>query len=131
MWSVEPIPPEHKLFFRAHDCFIRNGTLLPGVFREQGDSDEKGMSTDWEKYSTAEDSKARSKQPSKNSIGSFIVRDLLEIGLRVIHAPLETPEIKNRAHTNVHDVEGENETQNRLLLLQRFQWEIRSELASR
>jgi hypothetical protein len=88
VWPVEPLPSEHKLFFRVHDSYIRNAKLIPGVFREQGDGDEKGMSTDWEKYSAAEETRARSKQPSKNSIGSFIVRDLLGIGLRVVHAPL-------------------------------------------
>jgi hypothetical protein len=126
MWEVEEIPSNDKLFFRVHDNFIIDNELTPGVFREQGQGIKKGMSTNWEKYSTAEMLRVVAKNPNANSVVSFICGELRELHLDVTH----DPDLENRAHTNVTKLEGPNETEIRLKLLDKISWHIRSERAA-
>ncbi len=115
MWPVEIIPDEDSVYYRIHQTFIRDGELIPGGFKERGSEKARGMSTDWEKYSTPEESRNRAKKPTQNGIISFVVGNLREVKLRVIHAPTQ-----NRAHTNVKGIDVET----RLKLLDLFHWEI-------
>lgn len=84
MWPIEPIPDEDSLFYRIHKNFYPNKELKPRVFAPRGE----GMSTDWEEYSTPEESRNRAKIPEDNGIVSFITRDLRNLPLDVIHAPI-------------------------------------------
>ena len=97
IWPVEPIPDADNVFMRAHRMHFRDGELHPGVFREQGN----GMSVDWDKYSTAEDTKNRArKNPHDNAVVSMGVARVREIGnLQVKHQPDQA--LRNRAHSNV------------------------------
>src|SRR5579863_5549249 len=84
---------------RAHRAHFRNGELLPGVFKTQGE----GMSVDWEKYSTAEQTRLRAKKPDENAVLSLPVISIRNIKpLRVVHEP--DPQTSNRAHTEVFDM---------------------------
>jgi hypothetical protein len=81
---------------RAHRAHFRNGELAPGVFKAQGE----GMSVDWAKYSTAEQTRLRAKKPDDNAILSLPVIGIRDIKpLRVEH----TPDLQrgNRAHSEV------------------------------
>ncbi len=73
MWEIEFIPDEDHLFYRLHKSFILEGEVLPGAFQERGEGEQRGMSTDWEKYSTADDALQRSKIPNENGISEVIL----------------------------------------------------------
>lgn len=119
MWKVEEIPYNDKLFYRIHITFLDDKKQIkPGAFREMGDDDAKSMSTDWAKYSTAQESKDRAKKPDNNCIVSFVKGKITDINLNVRHSPDFI--LKNRAHT---DVKGIN-VETRLKLLDMYLWKI-------
>lgn len=110
-FPVEDIPNRDSVFMRAHKDYIRDGDIVPGVFREQDGS----MSVDWDKYATPEDTRKRAKNPSNNAVLSLSVEGIRKIrNLNVRHAP----ESANRAHSEV-DLPDDREhlTEARLLLL--------------
>jgi hypothetical protein len=112
-WPVEPIPDGDSVFMRAHRAHFRNGDLQPGVFKAQGD----GMSVDWDKYSTAEQSRLRAKKPDENAILRLSVLGIRSTEpLRVVHEP--DPQHGNRAHTEVFDMpKAEQLAETRIKLL--------------
>ena len=118
--ETEEIPSQDFLFRRIHKSDVKDGEIVPGTFREIGEGDLKGMSTDWDKYSTAEESLGRCKNPLVNGILKGNVGQVLEIKLLVKHKP----EVDNRAHANVNGIEGVNKAKIRLQLLEIFNWEI-------
>jgi hypothetical protein len=105
---------------RVHRNFVRADDPLefipPGVFRDHGGA----MSTDWEKYSTAEEARLRGTDPSANGVISIPVGPTRsEAGQVVKHAP--DLERRNRAHT---DVIGEKDAEARVRLRRIAGWEI-------
>lgn len=107
-WETENIPDSDHLFMRVHTwTFARDGILSAGAFKNHGG----GMSTDWEKYSTAEETRARGKKPPEEYwVVKMNVGEVREVpGQTVEHSPL--PE--NRAHT---DVIGEKDEEVRIKL---------------
>lgn len=118
MWAAENIPDADMLFYRLHVTVdFRDGIIKPRAFQERGEGDERGMSTDWEKYSTPKKSRDRvrehGKDPANYRIGKFIAGILRnELLLSVNHQPVA----ENRAHTNVIGIDGERETELRLKL---------------
>jgi hypothetical protein len=91
-WPGERIPDQDRLFYRVHVGLLPDGNLHPGIFREQGSS----MSADWEKYSTAQESRGRAKEPAKNGVIALIAGAIRSIDdLKVHHVPLAA----NRAHS--------------------------------
>lgn len=98
---------------RAHGQYFRDGVLMPGVFRAHG----AGMSVDWGKYSTAEETRARAKDPERNSVLRIPVSGIRQVKpLDVIHSP--DHERANRAHCDVPlPASGEDLTEVRRLLL--------------
>jgi hypothetical protein len=113
-WPKEEIPDHDRLFMRAHRVFVSQGKLAPGVFRDHG----AGMSSDWERYSTAAETLKRAADPSKNGIIQLVAGSVRAIeGLTVEHTPILT----NRAHS---DVIGEKTTEVRLRLKRAAQWAI-------
>ena len=130
VWEVEPIPNSDKLYMRVHAKLCPNG-LHTGIFREHGG----GMSTDWEKYSTAEECRARTGHPSENGVIELVageVRDVEVKGakpLTVQHTPVENPTpplLPNRAHTDVVGIgTGEQKTEVRAKLFKLIKgWRI-------
>jgi hypothetical protein len=109
-FPVEEIPDADSVFMRAHKDYIRDGDLVPGVFREQ----DGGMSVDWNKYASKEDTKQRAKNPANNAVVSLSVGGIRKIDdLDVRH----TPELSNRAHSEVYLPDSREElTEVRLLL---------------
>ena len=77
------------------------------------------MSTDWDKYRTASDTRSDGRQPPSNyGVISMMVNRVRRIqDQRVVHKP----SIGNRAHT---DVEGEKIAEVRVMLRRLSEWEI-------
>jgi len=123
MWDTETIPDKDVLYKRIHENHIEDGEVMPITFKEQGKHDNKGMSTDWKKYSTPKETKLRARSPKKNGVVSFVTGDLRDLNLEVAHAPIKDhAEIEdNRAHTNVKGID----TENRAKLLCLIKWEIK------
>ena len=118
MWQTENIPDDGALFYRLHATVdFRDGIVKPRAFQERGEGDARGMSTDWDKYSTPKKSRDRvrefGKDPANYRIGKFMVGVLRnELLLSVTHQPFD----ENRAHTSVTGIDGERETELRLKL---------------
>ena len=127
MWPTEPIPDGDPLFYRIHKSDFVEGEIVPGAFRERGEGAAKGMSTDWEKYSTALEAWNRSKIPADNLIVEFVVEKVREEGLEVAHDPLPD----NRAHSHIKGIphEGQLKVRARLMLKRicRFNNDVLSE----
>jgi hypothetical protein len=126
MWPVENIPDSDILFYRIHISFIVDGEIVPGAFQERGEGRERGMSTDWDKYSSAEETKQRSKVPADNGVGQFHVDSVRAIDLEVVHAPVTD----NRSHSHIRGIphEGQLKTKARLLLKRICMWAIEPSL---
>ncbi len=115
-WPIEIIPDNDKLFMRIHETWIQSGEPMPGVFKNHG----SGMSTDWNKYSTPEETLKRARIPSKNAVIQMQVGDVRKIpGQQVQHTPLPD----NRAHTDVLG-EKDRDPEVRIKFRRIFNWAI-------
>lgn len=106
-WPVEPVPNNHYLFMGVHRNWLKpNGEVRASAFKNHGN----GMSTDWSRYSTPEQTRHRRRKPQENLVVQMEVKQVRGIsGQSVEHSPL--PE--NRAHT---DVLGEKNEEARVML---------------
>lgn len=94
-FPIEDIPDLDSVFMRAHKTYFRDGELEPGVFTPK---EGPGLSVDWDRYSTKEETQKRSKKPSDNAVIAMLVSGIREIeGLDVKHLP----EMTNRAHCEI------------------------------
>src|SRR6266566_296830 len=95
-WSKEEIDNDQFLYLRVHQVKVWNGKLLPNAF----DDHEGGMSTDWARYSTPEQTRNRARKPELNGVVQMGVGVVREIDALIVeHTPDE--EVDNRAHTDV------------------------------
>ncbi len=79
------------------------------------------MSLDWDKYSTAEQTRNRGRKPHHNAVVSLMVGGIRTINnLEVLH----TPEKENQAHSESVLPEDETLTEIRVLLLRLAKMEI-------
>jgi hypothetical protein len=110
-FPVEEIPDADSVFMRAHKDHFRDGTLRHSVFRAQ----DGGMSVNWDKYCSKEETKQQAKIPAVNAVISLPVGGIRKIrDLNVKH----TPEPRNRAHSEVNLPDNrEDLTEVRVLLL--------------
>jgi hypothetical protein len=111
-WPTEEIPDDALVFMRAHRQHFASGSLGVGVFREQ----QGGMSVDWQTYSTAQDTRARSNKPEDVAVISLPVSAVRTIQpLTVMHEPIFPT---NRAHSEVFGLpsKGEDQAEVRMLL---------------
>lgn len=116
VWPVEDIPGDAKIYMRAHRMYFRP-KLQPGVFRPH----DGGMSVDWEKYSTPEETRQRAAKPEDNAVICLPVEGVRAIDrLDVKHTPDHTLGSENRAHSDVLGIPdgGEDQTEIRALLLE-------------
>ena len=113
-WPSEEIPNADTLFMRAHKSHLATGQLAAGVFKDING----GMSTNWEKYCTAQEALAKAKVPADNGIIRMVVGRVREIPLEVKHTPLSG----DLSHT---DVIGTKNTEVRLKLLGIYSWAIK------
>jgi hypothetical protein len=117
MWTVEEVPSDATLYQRVHRNNVdERGAPKPGAFRNTP-TKQDGMSTDWDRYSTPQETRHRARNPFDNVVIALPVGKVREIaGQRVEHTPIQ-PEADapgNRAHC---DVFGEKSTEARLKFL--------------
>lgn len=98
-WPVEDLPDRDNLYLRVHRRWFGTDDALDlGCFRNQPDERTGGMSTDWSRYATPEQTRTRARSPIDNAVVALTVGDVRTIpGQRVEHSPT----IDNRAHTDV------------------------------
>jgi hypothetical protein len=105
-WPVEIIPDPDSLFYRVPVGWLKPGEIrvAPGHFRVNKGS----MSCDWQKYSTAAETRSRQGAPERFAIIGMIAGKIREIdALSVVHSPIQGVEglLDNRAHTSVLGLE--------------------------
>lgn len=94
IYETETIGDQEILYYRVHKNYFRLSKIVPQAFQSKGD----GMSTDWAKYSTEQESYSRCKIPADNAIVSLSTADIRsEKLLDAIHKP----EDNNQSHSLV------------------------------
>jgi hypothetical protein len=109
-WVSEPIPDQDLLYRRVHKMWVdSDGSIITGVFQNRP-TDQVGMSTDWQKYSTPQETRLRARKPQDNAVIQMVGGKVREIpNQRVAHTPDRAN--NNRAHT---DVFGEKNPETRI-----------------
>jgi hypothetical protein len=106
-WEIEEIPNQSLIYMRVHKNEMKNGKPLPFTFRIR--PGHTGMSVDWDKYATPEETQLRAKNPADNAVIAMLVGDVRQIPEHeVLHQPISS----NRAHS---EVMGEKTTEARVL----------------
>ena len=62
-WASEEIPNDDYLWMRVHKNDLPNGDIAPGAFKNRPTTKD-GMSTDWEKYATPQETRNRGRIPT-------------------------------------------------------------------
>jgi hypothetical protein len=116
---IELILNPDRVFMRVPVQWLRLPAhqLHEGVFRET----EGAMSVDWERYSSAQETRDRARNPRQNGVIALVTGDVRGIeGLSVEHEPIRS----NRAHSGIHGMTHpgslpaeESKTKRRALLL--------------
>jgi hypothetical protein len=120
MWESESIPAEATLYLRVHKTLLDDDGLPKPVAFRNSPTKQDGMSTDWEKYATPEETRQRARNPADNIVVSLPAGEVRQVpGQRVEHTPLQpAPDSPgNRAHT---DVFGEKTPEARVKFLQMY-----------
>jgi hypothetical protein len=119
MWPVEEVPDNDRLFMRIHKNHLTNDDFLLMVFRNRG----RGMSTDWEKYATPDQTKGRAKEPQDNAVISMVAGDVRRVPRQSIE---HDPQPENRAHTEVAgEKDKKKNPEARVKFSRIWKWEIR------
>ena len=116
-WEGEEIPDEDFLFMRVHqDYWDDEGEPIPKAFRNHPKK-TGGMSTDWQKYFTPEETRQRGRDAAANIVIQLLTGTVRKIpDQSVVHTP--DVENNNRAHS---DVFGEKTTEVRERFMQIYQ----------
>lgn len=128
VFQIEDINNDDKLFYRIHIIYIdpeiedSKLKILPSAFDPQPKPNSVEMSVNWDKYSTAEETRNQARKPEKNGVLNFITSNVRNtpISLSVSHKPSS-----KRAHSIIHDVVSEeNDPEIRMKLRGICNWEI-------
>jgi len=126
-WPIEIIPDSDFLYRRIHSSILissqNENDIPPFAFK-----DNNGISTDWNKYSTPEESQYRASEPEKNGIIQIKVALIrLYKNLTIVHAPLPS----NRAHSLINGLKSykkEDQTDIRKRLARSAEWIIKPKI---
>lgn len=128
-WPIEQIPDADLLFMRVPQNHIQNHEPIPGVFRNHGEGEQDGMSTDWSEHSTPEETIKRKLAVTptwRGGVIQMVVGDVRRIPRQTVkHTPLQN----NRSHTDVKGPKsgGVEGTQVRYLFMRAWRWAIEYE----
>lgn len=98
-WTIESIPSTDWLYHRVHKTLYEKFPG-PSIFRPKNGA----LSTDWSRYSTPEEARARARHPAENTIVHFKVEHVEGQCLGVKHSPVSPSERfpqGNRSHADV------------------------------
>jgi hypothetical protein len=110
VWSSELIPDDALLYQFVHQQWFskKTGGVSPTFFKNVFDprTNRAGMSTDWSRYSTPEETRDRAKDPTINGVIESTASDVRAIPEQIVeHTPIQNhpdPEVRdNQAHTDV------------------------------
>lgn len=126
-YPIEHIPDEDHIYMRIHKANIDasivddNEKILIGAFNIKGDD---GLSVNWSKYSSPSET---IKNPDVNGVVSIGVRNIRDVSLNVIHDPISTLTIDNRAHSLIIGIPPKNPSKlaTRIMLRDMCKWEIK------
>jgi hypothetical protein len=126
-WPIEIIPNKDFLYRRVHNNLLlisRNfDEIPPYAFK-----DNNGISTEWNKYSTPEETRQRALDPKKNGVIKIKVEIIRQFqNFSVNHAPIPL----NRAHSNINGLKTykkEDQTDIRKRLSRAAEWIIKASL---
>ena len=107
-WDTENIPDEDYTYRRINRVHVRtdDGTIRPGAFKPYG----FGISVDWARYSTPQETRDRGGTPQDNAVGQLLSNAVRAIEDQTVnHSPLPA----NRAHSVII---GRNTEKIRVLL---------------
>lgn len=116
-WPKEPIPDTDKLYrWVLAENIRQDGFPRPAAFKDN----KGGMSTDWDNYSTPEETRSRGLPPVENlGVLRLIAGEVRQIDSLVVE---HTPKDDNRAHTDVFGDKTDPEV--RLKLARSSKWLI-------
>jgi hypothetical protein len=121
-WPKEEIPDSHVLYMRVHKNNFVNGSLTIVALKDHAppEGGRPGMSTDWCRYSTPQETRSRdTRTPENYGVVKMQVGTVREIpGTGVEHTPRPT----NRAHSDVFG--DKNDQEIRLKLKRAMLWVI-------
>lgn len=133
LWEAEQIPDADSLFYRVAVGWLKPGDIKirPNLFKENKGS----ISTDWEKYSTAAQTRSRPGGGERFAVIRMVAGEVREIeGMTVVHSPVQnvSGQVDNQAHTSIFGLEASlgtielgHKERVRTQLAQRFNtWEI-------
>jgi hypothetical protein len=126
-YPIEEIPDQDLLFCRVHhlNLYMENDNvrIKPQAFdpTPYPPKTANGLSTNWSKYSSAEQTKTDARVPENYAVVSFLVQKVRDIPLSVVHSPT-----KNQAHTHILDIppREQNDAKITLKLRDICKWEI-------
>lgn len=97
-WEIEEIPDQDILFYRIPRVWFPDGILNTAAFRNTQPSN--GMSTDWNKYSTARETRRRSQRhpPEEYAVVQLVAGEVRRMPDQTV---VHSPKADNRAHTDV------------------------------
>ncbi|SDE80930.1 hypothetical protein SAMN05216464_109277 [Mucilaginibacter pineti] len=97
IYETESIDNNETLYYKVHKQYIISSKVIPNAFQTKGD----GMSTDWARYCTPEETRLRNGIAKDNAIVSLHVGEVrIERNLEVVHKP----EDFNRAHSLIKGI---------------------------
>ncbi len=105
-FPIEVIPDKSFLFYRIHKVYIdseevdEKKKIKPAAFDPQPRPNSLELSVEWDKYSTALETRNRAKNPLANGVVSFYTCKVRQTPpLKVEHKPS-----KNQAHSVIFDI---------------------------
>ncbi len=107
-WEAEEIPDDDYLYKFIKLMYFRDGEVLPACFTNVGQPDDPsyGMSTDWSRYTTLEETRMRPRdKKARYGVARIKAGEVAKVPDQYVrHDPIfvavDSPE-NNRAHTNI------------------------------
>lgn len=119
-WEIESVPNEDYVYRSVHYQWFNNtsGKLLAGAFRVPPENVDlrRGISVNWDKYSTPEETRSGARRPEENGVIS------LNVGEVRVHETLKiehTPRPQKRAHCDILGAANDPEAAIKLLRISR------------
>jgi hypothetical protein len=95
------VPDEDLVMIRIHHNNLDQNKIKAGAFVYRGQQGEEGISCDWKKYSSVEESRNRGRDPSKNMIAILNVGKIRTMPVVCRQRVIHTPTKNNFSHCDI------------------------------